>query len=758
MNPEAKSYYASDRRLAGESFVNGENERSKEKSTESRLAMAKVAVGNTLHNIGEKMLAPARYVKERLADWRRRRFGDEAPEEQVEGDSGLADLVNQSEPSAEESYDDYQQAKKDVAEALAEESAKSGEQIDDEAAEASARLDTEAATAKPEAAEANEDVAEMFAKESDNVAVDNTSHNIGENIKERLNDVIPLSRKERQDGMEQLRSAREVILSNVTSYNTTSAGQVLNAYDALLQGYARKGLDVDSLRLSDEDIQRMFDNAKLVDKRYQRPSAEPEVAAAAAVAPEAAEAVASEVAEAAPESATPEAAAVTSEAKAAEAAPAHEKEARQDAEEGNLDTIRHAVESGSVSEEQFNGMIDAYNRSLIVEATQGKNVANRMLNQAQVSGMLDQLRYNIKRNETRRQRDTFVQELRDKGKDEIRKEDNAYHKLYVQYDKMDSIFRNNTNKSGVMNKEDALAELKSAGVQLDASDLESFNADAAGFVKRTREAMDSLVRSQGAKNLDWGRVEPSLARWYLGGGYERMPHHENSMAAPKWDEAETPRETQPERPVRVSEADKQVEEVKVAEANHEPKHARHEQEDDADHEAQYEALDKKIERDREIFGDALDNIDELENDANDWRYKQGVENNNAVSDADLKQKFGDLYDLLEIKTDANGNQLPIKLSRDGKVMAFEMAAAMYDQKHQQLPTIDGKKTELLPTLDGATGTKDALETAAHAKAIELTPKLDAFKEYIKAFNQFNAARRAKNEKPVSFYSFLIVGK
>lgn len=733
MNPEAKSYYASDRRLAGESFVNGENERSKEKSTESKLAMAKVAVGNTLHNIGEKMLAPARYVKERLADWRRRRFGNEAPEEQVEGDSGLADLVNQSEPSAEESYDDYQQAKKDVAEALAEESAKSGEQIDDEAAEASARLDTEAATAKPEAAEANEVEA---TEEKD----------------------IPLTPEERKDGMEQLRSAREVILANVTSYNTTSASQVLNAYDALLQGYARKGLDVDSLRLSDEDIQRMFDNAKLVDKRYQRPSAEPEVAAAAAVAPEAAEAVASEAAEAAPESATPEAAAVTSEAKAAEAAPAHEKEARQDAEEGNLDTIRHAVESGSVSEEQFNGMIDAYNRSLIVEATQGKNVANRMLNQAQISGMLDQLRYNIKRNETRRQRDTFVQELRDKGKDEIRKEDNAYHKLYAQYDKMDSIFRNNTNKSGVMNKEDALAELKSAGVQLDASDLESFNADAAGFVKRTREAMDSLVRSQGAKNLDWGRVEPSLARWYLGGGYDRTPHHENSMEAPKWDDAKTPRETQPERPVRVSEADKQVEEVKVAEANHEPKHARHEQEDDADHEAQYEALDKKIERDREIFGDALDNIDELENDANDWRYKQGVENNNAVSDADLKQKFGDLYDLLEIKTDANGNQLPIKLSRDGKVMAFEMAAAMYDQKHQQLPTIDGKKTELLPTLDGATGTKDALETAAHAKAIELTPKLDAFKEYIKAFNQFNAARRAKNEKPVSFYSFLIVGK
>lgn len=733
MNPEAKSYYASDRRLAGESFVNGENERSKEKSTESKLAMAKVAVGNTLHNIGEKMLAPARYVKERLADWRRRRFGNEAPEEQVEGDSGLADLVNQSEPSAEESYDDYQQAKKDVAEALAEESAKSGERIDDEAAEASARLDTEAATAKPEAAEANEAEA---TEEKD----------------------IPLTPEERKDGMEQLRSAREVILANVTSYNTTSASQVLNAYDTLLRGYASKGLDVDSLSLSAEDIQRIFDNAKLVDKRYQRPSAEPEVAAAAAVAPEAAEAVASEAAEAASESATPEAAAVTSEAKAAEAAPAHEKEARQDAEEGNLDTIRRAVESGSVSEEQFNGMIDAYNRSLIVEATQGKNVANRMLNQAQVSGMLDQLRYNIKRNETRRQRDTFVQELRDKGKDEIRKEDNAYHKLYAQYDKMDSIFRNNTNKSGVMNKEDALAELKSAGVQLDASDLESFNADAAGFVKRTREAMDSLVRSQGAKNLDWGRVEPSLARWYLGGGYERMPHHENSMAAPKWDEAETPQETQPERPVRVSEADKQVEEVKVAEANHEPKHARHEQEDNADHEAQYEALDKKIERDREIFGDALDNIDELENDANDWRYKQGVENNNAVSDADLKQKFGDLYDLLEIKTDANGNQLPIKLSRDGKVMAFEMAAAMYDQKHQQLPTIDGKKTELLPTLDGATGTKDALETAAHAKAIELTPKLDAFKEYIKAFNQFNAARRAKNEKPVSFYSFLIVGK
>ncbi len=730
MNPEAKSYYASDRRLAGESFVNGENERSKEKSTESKLAMAKVAVGNTLHNIGEKMLAPARYVKERLADWRRRRFGDEAPEEQVEGDSGLADLVNQSEPNVEESYDDYRQARKDVAEALAEESAKSGEQIDDEAAEASARLDTEAATAKPEAAEANEAEA---TEEKD----------------------IPLTPEERKDGMEQLRSAREVILANVTSYNTTSASQVLNAYDTLLRGYASKGLDVDSLSLSAEDIQRIFDNAKLVDKRYQRPSAEPEVAAAAAVAPEAAEAVASEAAEAAPESATPEAAAVTSEAKAAEAAPAHEKEARQDAEEGNLDTIRHAVESGSVSEEQFNGMIDAYNRSLIVEATQGKNVANRMLNQAQISGMLDQLRYNIKRNETRRQRDTFVQELRDKGKDEIRKEDNAYHKLYTKYDKMDSIFRNNTNKSGVMNKEDALAELKSAGVQLDASDLESFNADAAGFVKRTREAMDSLVRSQGAKNLDWGRVEPSLARWYLGGGYERMPHHENSMAAPKWDESETPQETQPERPVRVSEADKQVEEVKVAETNHEPKHARHEQEDDADHEAQYEALDKKIERDREIFGDALDNIDELENDANDWRYKQGVENNNAVSDADLKQKFGDLYDLLEIKTDANGNQLPIKLSRDGKVMAFEMAAAMYDQKHQQLPTIDGKKTELLPTLDGAKGT---LETAAHAKAIELAPKLDAFKEYIKAFNQFNAARRAKNEKPVSFYSFLIVGK
>ena len=730
MNPEAKSYYASDRRLAGESFVNGENERSKEKSTESRLAMAKVAVGNTLHNIGEKMLAPARYVKERLADWRRRRFGDEAPEEQVEGDSGLADLVNQSEPNVEESYDDYRQARKDVAEALAEESAKSGEQIDDEAAEASARLDTEAATAKPEAAEANEAEA---TEEKD----------------------IPLTPEERKDGMEQLRSAREVILANVTSYNTTSASQVLNAYDTLLRGYASKGLDVDSLSLSAEDIQRIFDNAKLVDKRYQRPSAEPEVAAAAAVAPEAAEAVASEAAEAAPESATPEAAAVTSEAKAAEAAPAHEKEARQDAEEGNLDTIRHAVESGSVSEEQFNGMIDAYNRSLIVEATQGKNVANRMLNQAQISGMLDQLRYNIKRNETRRQRDTFVQELRDKGKDEIRKEDNAYHKLYAQYDKMDSIFRNNTNKSGVMNKEDALAELKSAGVQLDASDLESFNADAAGFVKRTREAMDSLVRSQGAKNLDWGRVEPSLARWYLGGGYDRTPHHENSMEAPKWDDAETPRETQPERPVRVSEADKQVEEVKVAETNHEPKHARHEQEDDADHEAQYEALDKKIERDREIFGDALDNIDELENDANDWRYKQGVENNNAVSDADLKQKFGDLYDLLEIKTDANGNQLPIKLSRDGKVMAFEMAAAMYDQKHQQLPTIDGKKTELLPTLDGAKGT---LETAAHAKAIELAPKLDAFKEYIKAFNQFNAARRAKNEKPVSFYSFLIVGK
>ena len=54
MSPEGKAYYSDDRRRAGEKFMNAEQEQSKEKnSLKNKLVMAKVAIGNAMHNTGK---------------------------------------------------------------------------------------------------------------------------------------------------------------------------------------------------------------------------------------------------------------------------------------------------------------------------------------------------------------------------------------------------------------------------------------------------------------------------------------------------------------------------------------------------------------------------------------------------------------------------------------------------------------------------------------------------------------------------------
>lgn len=747
MSPEGKAYYSDDRRRAGEKFMNAEQEQSKEKnSLKNKLVMAKVAIGNAMHNtgkaihntmhaIGEKMARPARYVKDRVSSWCDRRFNkkseskeqseattDDKPEVKLPPEvedffrryaRGEADLdeakgIAKSMERANEAKeaDDVKDVNdvKDVkdVEPTADDTSVAGDkpsrfkvpdlkvpdlklQPEDDIPHVDFDAEPEF---KPEATESEASKAENADNDAESSAKENEAGNDAESESTKENDT-PLSPEERKAGMEQLRGAHEMIMTAVTTYDVTSASQVIEAYNQMVTGYASKGLDVDQLRLSSEDLQRIMYNAMIKEMSYARQNAnhQQNFKPIANGAPDVWGNSGNGGGESATE--TPN----NAEQSAQPEAGGNKPEAEKETQSGDLDPINKAIEAGNITEAQFNGLIDSYNRSLINRAMAGEKVADAMLTQEQISSMAERLRHNIERN----QRADLTKQLRELGRAEVADPKNPQHEAYQRLDRMDSVFRNNTDKDGKLNEADALAELKEAGVELSDDDMKRFKEDATQFVESTRKDMDSLLCAQGANKMDWSKVDPKLARWYMSGGNDREPRRAESGADNAADNTET-------------------------------------QEFAVNHEAAYNELDQKMEREQAVFDSAFDSIDSFQQSINDWRFQQGVESGHAVSNEDMQQQFGDLYGLLDTRTDENGNQLPVRLTPEGQKMVFQMAAAEYDQSH-----------------DHAANGKHATET-------EQAQSLDDLKQRVEAFNQFNAARQAKNEKPVSFYSYLVMNK
>lgn len=744
MSPEGKAYYSDDRRRAGEKFMNAEQEQSKEKnSLKNKLVMAKVAIGNAMHNtgkaihntmhaIGEKMARPARYVKDRVSSWCDRRFNkkseskeqseattDDKPEVKLPPDvedffrryaRGEADLdeakgIAKSMERANEAKeaDDVKDVNdvKDV-EPTADDTSVAGDkpsrfkvpdlkvpdlklQPEDDIPHVDFDAEPEL---KPEATESEASKAENADNDAESSAKENETGNDAESESTKEKDT-PLSPEERKAGMEQLRGAHEMIMTAVTTYDVTSASQVIEAYNQMVTGYASKGLDVDQLRLSSEDLQRIMYNAMIKEMSYARQNAnhQQNFKPIANGAPDVWGNSGNGGGESATE--TPN----NAEQSAQPEAGGNKPEAAKEMQSGDLDPINKAIEAGNITEAQFNGLIDSYNRSLINRAMAGEKVADAMLTQEQISSMAERLRHNIERN----QRADLTKQLRELGRAEVADPKNPQHEAYQRLDRMDSVFRNNTDEDGKLNEADALAELKEAGVELSDDDMKRFKEDAAQFVESTRKDMDSLLCAQGANKMDWSKVDPKLARWYMSGGNDREPRRAESGADNAADNTET-------------------------------------QEFAVNHEAAYNELDQKMEREQAVFDSAVDSVDSFQRSINDWRFQQGVESGYAVSNEDMQQQFGDLYGLLDIRTDENGNQLPVRLTSEGQKMVFQMAAAEYDQSH-----------------DHAANGKRAAET-------DQAQSLDDLKQCVEAFNQFNAARQAKNEKPVSFYSYLVMNK
>lgn len=746
MSPEGKAYYSDDRRRAGEKFMNAEQEQSKEKnSLKNKLVMAKVAIGNAMHNtgkaihntmhaIGEKMARPARYVKDRVSSWCDRRFNKKS-ESKEQGEATTDDKPEvKLPPEVEDFFRRYARGEADIDEAKG--IAKSMERAN-EAKEAKSEDDPDISGSKPASADADVEVdnpnrfkvpdlkvpdlklqpegdiphADFDAEpefkpeatESETSKAENADNDVESSAKgnEAGNDAesestkekdTPLSPEERKAGMEQLRGAHEMIMTAVTTYDVTSASQVIEAYNQMVTGYASKGLDVDQLRLSSEDLQRIMYNAMIKEMSYARQNANhqqnfkpiangaPDVWGNSSNGGESTTESSTETPDNAEQSAQPEAG-------------GNKPEAAKETQSGDLDPINKAIDAGNITEAQFNGLIDSYNRSLINRAMAGEKVADAMLTQEQISSMAERLRHNIERN----QRADLTKQLRELGRAEVADPKNPQHEAYQRLDRMDSVFRNNTDEDGKLNEADALAELKEAGVELSDDDMKHFKEDAAQFVESTRKDMDSLLCAQGANKMDWSKVDPKLARWYMSGGNDREPRRAESGADNAADNTET-------------------------------------QEFAVNHEAAYNELDQKMEREQAVFDSAFDSIDSFQHSINDWRFQQGVESGHAVSNEDMQQQFGDLYGLLDARTDENGNQLPVRLTPEGQKMVFQMAAAEYDQSH-----------------DHAANGKHAAET-------EQAQSLDDLKQRVEAFNQFNAARQAKNEKPVSFYSYLVMNK
>lgn len=743
MSPEGKAYYSDDRRRAGEKFMDAEQEQSKEKnSLKNKLVMAKVAIGNAMHNtgkaihntmhaIGEKMARPARYVKDRVSSWCDRRFNKKS-ESKEQGEATTDDKPEvKLPPEVEDFFRRYARGEADIDEAKG--IAKSMERAN-EAKEAKLEAEPDASGSKPASADADVEVdnpnrfkvpdlkvpdlklqpegdiphadfdaepefkpeatesetskAENADNDAESSAKENEAGNDAESESTKEKDT-PLSPEERKAGMEQLRGAHEMIMTAVTTYDVTSASQVIEAYNQMVTGYASKGLDVDQLRLSSEDLQRIMYNAMIKEMSYARQNAnhQQNFKPIANGAPDVWGNSGNGGGESATE--TPN----NAEQSAQPEAGGNKPEAAKETQSGDLDPINKAIEAGNITEAQFNGLIDSYNRSLINRAMAGEKVADAMLTQEQISSMAERLRHNIERN----QRADLTKQLRELGRAEVADPKNPQHEAYQRLDRMDSVFRNNTDEDGKLNEADALAELKEAGVELSDDDMKRFKEDAAQFVESTRKDMDSLLCAQGANKMDWSKVDPKLARWYMSGGNDREPRRAESGADNAADNTET-------------------------------------QEFAVNHEAAYNELDQKMEREQAVFDSAFDSIDSFQQSINDWRFQQGVESGHAVSNEDMQQQFGDLYGLLDTRTDENGNQLPVRLTPEGQKMVFQMAAAEYDQSH-----------------DHAANGKHAAET-------EQAQSLDDLKQRVEAFNQFNAARQAKNEKPVSFYSYLVMNK
>lgn len=760
MSPEGKAYYSDDRRRAGEKFMNAEQEQSKEKnSLKNKLVMAKVAIGNamrnTMHAIGEKMTHQARYVKGRVSSWCDRRFNkkseskeqseattDNKPEYKLPDDvedllrrfdrgevgvddlKGLARSIERANKAREAEQDAKSEVKPEVEKPKVESEEKKPEEKSETGDTKDAKLnpaDGGEATSttgdrpnrfkvpdlkvpdlklQPEGdiPHADFDAEPEFKPESKSEATESEiseAENANNGAESELNEEkdIPLSPEERRDGMEQLRQAHELTMAAVTSYDVTTASQAIEFYNQMVTGYASKGLDVDQLRLSSEDLQRIMYNAMIKEMSYARQNAnhQQNFKPIANGAPDVWGNSGNGGGESTTESATetPD----NAEQSAQPEAGGNKPEAAKETQSGDLDPINKAIEAGNITEAQFNGLIDSYNRSLINRAMAGEKVADAMLTQEQISSMAERLRHNIERN----QRADLTKQLRELGRAEVADPKNPQHEAYQRLDRMDSVFRNNTDEDGKLNEADALAELKEAGVELSDDDMKRFKEDAAQFVESTRKDMDSLLCAQGANKMDWSKVDPKLARWYMSGGNDREPRRAESGADNAADNTET-------------------------------------QEFAVNHEAAYNELDQKMEREQAVFDSAFDSIDSFQQSINDWRFQQGVESGHAVSNEDMQQQFGDLYGLLDTRTDENGNQLPVRLTPEGQKMVFQMAAAEYDQSH-----------------DHAANGKHAAET-------EQAQSLDDLKQRVEAFNQFNAARQAKNEKPVSFYSYLVMNK
>ena len=747
MSPEGKAYYSDDRRRAGEKFMNAEQEQSKEKnSLKNKLVMAKVAIGNAMHNtgkaihntmhaIGEKMARPARYVKDRVSSWCDRRFNKKS-ESKEQGEATTDDKPEvKLPPEVEDFFRRYARGEADLDDAKniakSMERANEAKEADDvkdvndvkdvKDVEPTAddtsvaddkpsrfkvpdlkvpdlklqpeddipHVDFDAEPEfKPEATESEASKAENADNDAESSAKENEAGNDAESESTKEKDT-PLSPEERKAGMEQLRGAHEMIMTAVTTYDVTSASQVIEAYNQMVTGYASKGLDVDQLRLSSEDLQRIMYNAMIKEMSYARQNAnnQQNFKPIANGAPDVWGNSGNGGGESSTE--TPD----NAEQSAQPEAGGNKPEAAKETQSGDLDPINKAIEAGNITEAQFNGLIDSYNRSLINRAMAGEKVADAMLTQEQISSMAERLRHNIERN----QRADLTKQLRELGRAEVADPKNPQHEAYQRLDRMDSVFRNNTDEDGKLNEADALAELKEAGVELSDDDMKRFKEDAAQFVESTRKNMDSLLCAQGANKMDWSKVDPKLARWYMSGGNDREPRRAESGADNAADNTET-------------------------------------QEFAVNHEAAYNELDQKMEREQAVFDSAFDSIDSFQQSINDWRFQQGMDSGHAVSNEDMQQQFGDLYGLLDTRTDENGNQLPVRLTPEGRKMVFQMAAAEYDQSH-----------------DHAANGKHAAET-------EQAQSLDDLKQRVEAFNQFNAARQAKNEKPVSFYSYLVMNK
>lgn len=766
MSPEGKAYYSDDRRRAGEKFMNTEQEQSKEKnSLKNKLVMAKVAIGNamrnagnavhnTMHAIGEKMTHQARYVKGRVSSWCDRRFNkkseskeqseaatDNKPEFKLPDDvedllrrfdrgevgvddlKGLARSIERANKAREAEQDAKSEVKPEVEKPKVESEEKKPEEKSETGDTKDAKLnpaDGGEATSTtgdrpnrfkvpdlkvpdlklqpegdiPHSAFDTEPESKSEATESEISEAENANNGAESELNEEKD--IPLSPEERRDGMEQLRQAHELTMAAVTSYDVTTASQAIEFYNQMVTGYASKGLDVDQLRLSSEDLQRIMYNAMIKEMSYARQNAnhQQNFKPIANGAPDVwgnssngGESTTESTTESATE--TPN----NAEQSAQPEAGGNKPEAAKETQSGDLDPINKAIEAGNITEAQFNGLIDSYNRSLINRAMAGEKVADAMLTQEQISSMAERLRHNIERN----QRADLTKQLRELGRAEVADPKNPQHEAYQRLDRMDSVFRNNTDKDGKLNEADALAELKEAGVELSDDDMKRFKEDATQFVESTRKDMDSLLCAQGANKMDWSKVDPKLARWYMSGGNDREPRRAESGADNAADNTET-------------------------------------QEFAVNHEAAYNELDQKMEREQAVFDSAFDSIDSFQQSINDWRFQKGVESGHAVSNEDMQQQFGDLYGLLDTRTDENGNQLPVRLTPEGQKMVFQMAAAEYDQSH------------------------DHVANGKHATETEQAQSLDDLKQRVEAFNQFNAARQAKNEKPVSFYSYLVMNK